>query len=155
MQRKTHISIFYNITTITILKKMAKIEELEGIGPAYGAKLKAAGIETIEALLEKGATPKGRKEIEEATGIAHKLVLTWVNMADLCRIKGVGPQFAELLEAAGVDTVKELRHRVPANLHAKLVEVNTAKNLTGNVPSEKQIAAFVEEAKTLEIVVSY
>ncbi len=134
---------------------MAKVEELEGIGAAYAAKLKTAGIETIEELLETGATPKGRKELEEKTGIDGKRILNWVNMADLCRIKGVGPQFAELLEAAGVDTVKELRHRNAANLHAKMTEVNAEKNLTRVVPSADQLAKFIEEAKTLEVKLSY
>lgn len=134
---------------------MAKIEELEGIGPAYGAKLKEQGIDTVEKLLEKGANAKGRKELEEKTGIDGKRILNWVNMADLCRIKGVGPQFAELLEAAGVDTIKELRHRRADNLHAKMTEVNEAKKLTRVVPTQDQIQAFIDHAKTLEPSVSY
>ena len=88
-----------------------KIQEIQGIGPAYAEKLIAAGITTSDLLLEKGQTPKGRKELEEATGLSSKLILTWVNHADLFRVKGIGPQFAELLEAAGVDTVKELATR--------------------------------------------
>lgn len=97
-----------------------KIVDIQGIGPAYAEKLIAAGIETVDQLLEAGKTSKGRKELEEKTGISGKFILTWVNHADLFRIKGVGPQFAELLEASGVDTVKEFGHRVAANLVAKM-----------------------------------
>lgn len=134
---------------------MANIEDIEGIGPKYGLKLKEQGINTIEKLLEQGATPKGRQDIADKTGIDSKRILTWVNMADLCRIKGVGPEFAELLEAAGVDTVKELRHRRADNLHAKMQEVNATKKLTRVVPNQDQIAAFIEQAKNMEPVVSY
>ena len=97
-----------------------KIIDIQGIGPVYAEKLIGIGIETVDQLLEKGADAKGRQAIEDATGIRHDLVLTWVNHADLFRVKGVGPQFAELLEAAGVDTVKELRNRNAANLAAKM-----------------------------------
>lgn len=134
---------------------MAHIEEIEGIGPKYGLKLKEIGINTIEKLLEAGSAPKGRQEIADKTGIDSKRILTWVNMADLCRIKGVGPEFAELLEAAGVDTVKELRHRRADNLHAKMQEVNAAKKLTRVVPNQEQIAGFIEQAKSMEPMVSY
>ena len=103
-----------------------KIIDIQGIGPAYSEKLIAIGIETVDQLLEKGATAKGRKAIEEATGIDHGRVLTWVNHADLFRVKGIGPQFSELLEAAGVDTVKELATRNATNLCAKRNEVNEA-----------------------------
>ena len=89
-----------------------KIIDVEGIGPVYGEKLLAAGIKDTDALLEKCAKPAGRKALEEETGISGKLILTWTNHCDLMRINGVGPQFSELLEAAGVDTVKELKHRV-------------------------------------------
>ena len=106
-----------------------KIVDIEGIGPVYAEKLIAAGIVTVDQLLEKGKTPKGRKELEDVTGITGKLILTWVNHADLFRINGVGPQFSELLEAAGVDTVVELANRKPENLVAKLNEVNEAKKL--------------------------
>ena len=92
-----------------------KIIDVEGIGPVYGEKLLAAGIKDTDALLEKCSKPAGRKALEEETGISGKLILTWTNHCDLMRINGVGPQFSELLEAAGVDTVKELKHRVPAN----------------------------------------
>ena len=132
-----------------------KIVDIQGIGPAYGEKLVAIGIATVDQLLEKGATAKGRKAIEEATGIDHGRILTWVNHADLFRIKGVGPQFSELLEAAGVDTVKEFATRNAANLCAKMNEVNEAKHLTKRVPTVAEIQRFIDEAKTLEPVVSY
>lgn len=132
-----------------------KIEEVEGIGTAYASKLAEAGVKTTEDLLEIGATKKGREKLAEKTGIPEKLILKWTNHADLFRIKGVAGQFAELLEAAGVDTVKELRHRVAANLYAKLVETNDAKNLCNRVPSEKEIQKMIDQAKELPPVVEY
>ena len=132
-----------------------KIIDIQGIGPVYAEKLTAIGIETVDQLLEKGADAKGRQAIEEATGIRHDLVLTWVNHADLFRIKGVGPQFAELLEAAGVDTVKELRNRNAANLAAKMAEVNEEKHLTRRTPVEKEIQKFIDLAKKLEPKVTH
>ena len=132
-----------------------KIIDIQGIGPVFAEKLIAAGIETVDQLLEKGATAKGRKAIEEATGIDHGRVLTWVNHADLFRIKGVGPQFSELLEAAGVDTVKEFATRNAANLCAKMNEVNEAKHLTRRVPVEVEIQRFIDQAKALPPVVTY
>ena len=121
----------------------------------YAEKLIGIGIETVDQLLEKGADAKGRQAIEEATGIRHDLVLTWVNHADLFRVKGVGPQFSELLEAAGVDTVKELRNRNAANLAAKMAEVNEAKHLCRRTPVEKEVAKFIALAKELEPKVTY
>ena len=132
-----------------------KIIDIQGIGPVYAEKLIAAGIETVDQLLEKGACPKGRQALEEATGIRHDLILTWVNHADLFRIKGVGPQFAELLEAAGVDTVKELRNRNAANLAAKMLEVNEAKHLCRRTPVEKEVQKFINLAKELDPKVTY
>ena len=132
-----------------------KIIDIEGIGDAYAPKLQAIGIEKVEDLLEKGASAKGRKEIAEQTGISPKLILTWVNHADLFRVKGVGPQFSELLEAAGVDTVKEFRHRVAANLQPKLEEVNAQKNLCNRVPTVKELEKMIEQANTLEPIVTY
>ena len=132
-----------------------KIIDIQGVGPVYAEKLIAAGVVTVDQLLERGKTPKGRKELEDKTGIRADLILTWVNHADLFRVKGVGPQFAELLEAAGVDTVKELSHRVPANLVKKLEEVNGERHLTRRVPSEKEVAAMVDQAKELKPVMSY
>lgn len=132
-----------------------KIEEIEGIGPVYAEKLRAAGISTTEELLEKGATRKGREAIAEATEISERLILKWTNHADLFRIKGVTGQFAELLEAAGVDTVKEFRHRVAANLYPRLVEVNEQRNLCNRVPSVAELEKMIEQAKTLEPVITY
>lgn len=134
---------------------MANIIDIEGIGPAYAEKLALANIKTVEALLKEGATKKGRQSIAAASGIDEGKILDWVNMADLFRIKGVAGQFAELLKAAGVDTVKELRTRNAENLHTKLVEVNNAKNLTRVVPGVEKIAEFIEQAKGLEPVVTY
>lgn len=132
-----------------------KIEQIEGIGEAYAQKLEAAGVSTTDQLLEIAATSKGRKSLAEQTGISEKLILKWTNHADLFRIKGVAGQFAELLEAAGVDTVKELRHRVAANLYAKLVEVNNAKNLCNRVPAEVEVERMIEQAKDLAPVMTY
>lgn len=132
-----------------------KIDQIEGIGEAYAQKLEAAGVSTTDQLLEIAATPKGRKSLAEQTGISEKLILKWANHADLFRIKGVAGQFAELLEASGVDTVKELRHRVAANLYAKLVEVNEAKNLCNRVPSEVEVERMIEQAKELAPVMTY
>ena len=112
-----------------------KIETIEGIGPAYAKKLRAAGIKTTEALLKKGADKKGRAAIAEMSGIDETLILEWVNLSDLMRVKGIGEEYSDLLEEAGVDTVKELRNRKPANLHAKMVEVNAAKKLVRRPPA--------------------
>ena len=132
-----------------------KIIDLEGIGPVYAEKLVAAGVITADDLLERCAAPKGRKELAEATGITEKLILKWTNYADMFRIHGIGPQFAELLEAAGVDTVKELSHRVPANLAAKVAEVNEEKKLVRRVPVEAELQKMIEEAKTLPGVLTF
>lgn len=132
-----------------------KIEEIEGVGAVYAEKLIAAGVKTVEQLLDQCARPAGRKALAEQTEISPKLILKWTNHADLFRINGVGPQFAELLEAAGVDTVKELRHRVAENLHAKLVETNEARNLCNRVPSVGEVQKMIDEAKELEPKVEY
>ena len=132
-----------------------KIIDIEGVGEVYAPKLQAEGINTVEQLLDRCAAPKGRKELAEKTGISEKLILKWTNHADLFRIKGIGPQFSELLEAAGVDTVKELRHRVAANLAAKLVEVNEEKHLCGRVPAEIEIQKMIDQAKELPPRMTY
>jgi predicted flap endonuclease-1-like 5' DNA nuclease len=134
---------------------MTNILTIEGIGPAYAEKLKQAGIDTVEALLKKGATPAGRKELVEATGISHEHILTWVNHADLFRIKGVGEEYADLLEAAGVDTVVELAQRKPENLLSKMVEVNTEKKLVRRLPVLSQVQEWVEQAKKMDRAVHY
>ncbi len=132
-----------------------KIIEIEGIGDSYARKLEEVGIRTTEELLAKAASPAGRVDIAEKTGISPKLILKWANHADLFRIKGVAGQFAELLEAAGVDTVKELRHRVAANLQARLTEVNNEKNLCNRVPSVSEVEGMINQAKELEPVLNY
>ena len=132
-----------------------KITEIEGIGPVYQEKLAKAGVKTVEGLLEAGATKSGRKKIADASGLDESNILVWVNMADLFRIKGVASQFAELLKAAGVDTVKELRTRNAENLHAKLVEVQAEKKITRTVPGLSQVTDYIEQAKELEPMVTY
>ena len=132
-----------------------KIIDIEGVGDVYAEKLIAAGINKASELLEKCAAPKGRKELAEATGISEKLILKWTNHTDLYRINGVGPQFAELLEAAGVDTVKEFRHRVAENLQPKLAEVNEQKNICNRVPAVSEVQKMIDQAKELEPKVTY
>ncbi|MDI9551117.1 MAG: DUF4332 domain-containing protein [Candidatus Cryptobacteroides sp.] len=132
-----------------------KIVDIQGIGEAYATKLIAAGVATVDQLLEKGKDAKGRKALAEATGISEKNILTWVNHADLFRINGVGPQFSELLEASGVDTVKELATRNAENLVAKMEEVNAQKRLTKVVPSVEQVKKMIEQAKNLPGTLTY
>lgn len=132
-----------------------KITDIEGIGPAYAEKLQKVGIKTVEKLLELGATKKGRDKISEDSGIDDGRILSWVNMADLFRIKGVSSQYAELLHAAGVDSVKELKHRKPENLHAKMLEVNAEKNLVNQPPSLGMVESFVKQASELEPVITH
>ena len=132
-----------------------KVIDIEGVGAAYAEKLTAAGITTAAQLLAKCAAPAGRKALEEETGITGKLILKWCNHADLFRVKGVGPQFAELLEAAGVDTVKELAHRKAENLAAKMLEVNAEKKLVRRVPVVVEVQKMVDYAKELPGVLTY
>lgn len=132
-----------------------KIIDIEGIGEVYAPKLIKAGITKVDDLLAKCATPKGRAALAEETGISEKLILKWANHADLFRVKGVGPQFAELLEAAGVDTVKEFRHRVAENLVKKMQETNEAKKLVRRVPTVAQVQKMIAQAAELEPVMKY
>jgi len=134
---------------------MPSIIDVEGIGPAYKKKLKGVGISTTDALLEAGATPKGRKELAAKTGIGDALILEWVNLSDLYRIKGIGSEYSDLLEEAGVDTVVELSKRVAKNLFEKMAEVNTKKKLVRKLPTEAQVADWVDQAKKLPRKVSY
>jgi predicted flap endonuclease-1-like 5' DNA nuclease len=131
------------------------IEDIEGIGPSYGEKLRAAGLQTTQQLLDRCYDRPGRKTMAEATGLSDKLILNWTNKADLMRISGVGPQFSELLEAAGVDTVKELRTRNAANLAAKMREVNEQKKLTRRSPPADTVSRWVEDAKVLAPIMTY
>jgi predicted flap endonuclease-1-like 5' DNA nuclease len=134
---------------------MAAIIDVEGIGKVYAEKLKAAGIATTDAFLKEGATPAGRKNIEKSTGIGHALILRWVNHVDLFRIKGVQKQYAELLEASGVDSIPELAQRDPAHLHPKLVDVNEKKKLVRKLPTAAQVADWVKQAKKISRVITY
>jgi predicted flap endonuclease-1-like 5' DNA nuclease len=137
--------------------KVAKgnLTSIQGIGAATEVKLKAAGVTSVDELLRRGATPKGREDLAAKSGVPAAQILKFVNYADLFRIKGIAGQTAELLEAAGVDSVAELAKRNAANLAAKLKEVNDVKKLTGKVPAEKQVAEWIEAAKTLPKQVTY
>lgn len=132
-----------------------KIEQIEGIGPAFGEKLRAADIGTTEALLERSRTPKQRDALAEATGISGALLLKWANRADLMRVKGIGTEYADLLEAAGVDTVPELAQRNAANLTKKMEEVNAAKNLVRATPVETTVSKWIEAAKSMDRALEY
>ena len=132
-----------------------KLTSIQGIGAATEEKLKTAGVNSVDELLEQGATPKGREELAAKSGVSAGQILKFVNYADLFRIKGIAGQTAELLQAAGVDTVAELAQRNASNLATKLSEVNDAKKLTGKVPNEKQVAEMIEAAKTLPKKVTY
>jgi predicted flap endonuclease-1-like 5' DNA nuclease len=133
-----------------------KISDIEGIGPAFEQKLKSAKVRSVNSLLKKGNTRQGRKELAEATGIDESMILKWVNMADLYRISGVGSEYSELLEKAGVDTVKELRNRNAENLHAKMAEINSqGRPVVRQLPGLKVVQKWVKEAQKLEPMVTY
>ena len=134
---------------------MANLLDIEGVGPVCAEKLKAAGVGSTQVLLEKGSTPKGRKEIAEACGIDEARILKWVNHVDLFRIKGVSEEYADLLEAAGVDTVPELAQRKAENLFQRLVEIKAEKKLVRRLPAESQVGDWIEQAKKLPRVISY
>ena len=134
---------------------MTKLETIEGIGDIYAGQLRDAGIGSLEALLEAGATPAGRRELHETTGIGDEYILDWVNRADLMRIDGVGEEYSDLLERGGVDTVVELAQRNPENLYQKLIEVNDEEALVRRPPSQAMVADWVQQAKALPRVVSY
>ena len=132
-----------------------KIEEIEGIGPVYGEKLRTEGISNTEQLLEQTSTPALRKQLAEKTGISDTLVLDFANKADLLRVKGVGSEFSDLLEAAGVDTVAELARRNADNLCQKMAEVNEEKQLCRRAPNHTEVSAWIEYAKELPRVLEY
>jgi len=134
---------------------MTKLVEVEGIGPKFAEALEGAGVDSVEDLLQVGSTPGGRGDIAEKSGVSGKLILEWVNHADLMRIKGVGSEYADLLEEAGVDTVPELAQRNPANLTVKLESINETKRLVRRVPAESQVETWITEAKSLPRVVQY
>jgi len=134
---------------------MTKIIDIEGIGPAFAKKLSSAGIKSVEALLKRGATPKGREEVAKKTGLGHKEILEWVNRADLYRIKGVGSEYSDLLENASVDTVVELSKRDAKNLTVKMAEANAKRKVVRRLPVEKQVANWITQAKKLPRAVNY
>ncbi len=134
---------------------MTSLIDIEGIGAAYARKLKGAGIRSVEVLLKKGASGKGREEIVKQTGISHAQILRWVNHADLFRIKGVGGEYSELLEASGVDSIPELAQRKPDHLFAKMVAVNQAKKLVRKTPAQSQVRRWVSQAKRISKVVTH
>jgi predicted flap endonuclease-1-like 5' DNA nuclease len=131
------------------------IVDVEGIGPVYAEKLEAVGVQTTDDLLERGAKPKGREDLETATGIGHALILKWVNRVDLYRIKGVGSEYSDLLEVGGVDTVPELAQRNAANLTETLAEANAARNLVRRVPTLEMVTDWIDQAKKMPRVIEY
>ena len=135
--------------------KMARLIDVEGIGKVYAEKLGAAGIETTEKLLKACGSKRGRSSMAEKTGISEKLILEWVNLSDLYRIKGVGEQYSDLLEEAGVDTVAELAQRKPENLYNKMIEINEQKNLVNRAPWRSSVESWVKQAKELPRKVEY
>jgi len=134
---------------------MAKIIDIEGIGPVYAEKLQSIGIRSVAQLLKAGAQPKGRQELADKAGISKDLILEWVNHADLYRIKGVAEEYSDLLEEAGVDTVVELATRNPENLYNKIIETNQAKKLVRRPPSQKMVEDWIEQAKDMPRAVFY
>ncbi len=134
---------------------MTKLLSIEGVGEKSAEKLKEAGIQTVEELLEQGATPKGRKAIADKTGFGDALILRWVNHVDLSRVKGIGEEYSQLLEAAGVDTIPELAQRKAENLLQKLAATNEEKKLVRKLPVLTQVNDWVEQAKRLPRKISY
>jgi len=134
---------------------MKSIDSIEGIGEAYAKKFRESGIWSVEGLLETAADKPTRKRLAEATGISEKLLLKWVNMADLFRVRGIGGQYAELLECSGVDTVKELAQRNPESLHSKMAATNEEKKVVRQVPGLRIVNSWITEAKTLPRKVDY
>ena len=132
------------------------IADIEGIGPVFAEKLNAAGVKTTDDLLERGATRKGRQELADQSGLTGAQILGWVNRADLYRIKGVGSEYSDLLELAGVDTVVELARRNAANLADTFQSVAAEKpNVVRRVPGQAVVAGWIEEAKKLPRIVEY
>lgn len=134
---------------------MARVTRIEGVGEVYAQKLAQARIGTTQELLRQAATPEGRAEIAEKAGLTERQILEWANQADLMRVPGIGAEYSDLLEAAGVDTVVELARRNPENLHAELVRVNAARRLVRRVPGLGRIRSWIEKAKTLPRVLEY
>ena len=134
---------------------MAKLEDIEGIGPTYADKLRAAGVSSQKKLLEMGATPTGRRKIEKDSGLSGKLILKWINRADLARVRGIGEEYADLLEVAGVDTVPELARRNANNLFERMSSVNATRKLVRSVPTLAKVQAWTTQAKDLPRMIRY
>ncbi len=134
---------------------MTKLIDIEGIGPVFAEKLRAAGLHTTEDLLRAGASATGRADLAESVGISEHRILEWVNRADLMRVKGVGEEYSDLLELAGVDSVPELARRDAGNLHAKMVEVNATKKAVRRLPTETEVADWISEAKHISALVMH
>ena len=134
---------------------MSTITDIEGIGEVYAVKLRAAGVRTTDALLERGRTPQGRRELAAMTGFSEKTILEWVNRADMFRVRGIGSQYSDLLEAAGVDTVRELAMRKAEALMETLAKVNAEKNKVNKLPSLSQVKNWIQIAKSLPKGVEY
>jgi len=134
---------------------MTRLENIEGIGSRYADQLRQAGVGSSKTLLKKGATPSGRKRIASLSGISEKLVLEWVNHADLFRVTGIGEEYADLLEEAGVDTVLELAQRNFENLHERLMKINQSKKLVRRPPSRKMVFQWVRQAGKLPRLIEY
>lgn len=134
---------------------MPQIVDVEGIGPEYGAKLASAGVKTTEALLEHAAKASGRRDLAKTTGIRENLLLEWVNRVDLARVKGVGSEYADLLEASGVDSPTELAHRVPSHLMSRLESTNESKHLVRRLPTQAEVERWIAEAKAMPKVVEF
>ncbi len=134
---------------------MAKLTTIEGVGEVLAGKFKAAGVGSVETLLKKGASRQGRDTLSKQTGLDNSRLLKFVNHADLMRVKGIGGEYAELLEAAGVDTVPELAQRNSINLHAKMKEVNGQKKLVRQVAARSQVEEWIRQAKRLPRAVQY
>ena len=129
--------------------------ELRGVTDSVLNSLKAQGLGDSDSLLEATKTPQNRKSLASASGVDPKTILELANRADLARIKGIGRVYSDLMEEAGVDTVKELANRLPVNLHAKLIEINTTRQFTQRPPSVEQVSDFVEQAKSLPAMLEY
>jgi predicted flap endonuclease-1-like 5' DNA nuclease len=134
---------------------MPRIIDIEGIGVKYAEKLIDVGVRSTTRLLEIGATKRGREDLSKHAGISEALILEWVNLADLMRIKGIAEEYSDLLEEAGVDTIKELRKRVPENLHASLLNLNQEKALVRRLPSKQDVVSWIDQAKKLPPKITY
>lgn len=149
MKRLARLAALLLLAAAPAAAQVAKLTDVEGIGPANAEKLAAAGVKTPADLLKEGGTSAGRKHLSEKTGISSDQLLKWVNRVDLSRVKGIGTQYSDLLEAAGVDTPKELARRNPDNLLETLKKTNDAKNLVRQLPSKSQVEGWIASAKAL------